>query len=118
MIHPERLLESRVANLSIPGKQTPLAINQLRAAVKCSRTFAVEILNSDELTETEALRTVLKYNKRIYNLAWESRTRALSHDVDLLDAMVLDERLPLEFFELCHPNWVKKLERRRARQER
>jgi hypothetical protein len=115
VIHPQRLLESRVANLSIPGKRTELALDQLRASVKCSREYAQAMLDSEELGEKEAIRAVLNYNERIFELAFNDGGAAVELGIDVFDAVVLDARLPEKFFLCRLPQIRRDLEKRRSR---
>jgi hypothetical protein len=92
-----------------------LAFDQLRASVKCSREYAASFLDSDEIETGEAIRVVLKYNKRIFNLALSRGDAAFELGIDVFEAIVEDERLPEKFFSECLPRWRQRLEERRAR---
>ncbi len=96
IMHPERCMESRVHNSVLENKQTDLAWRQLRASILCARAFSQLLL--DERGEA-AVRDVLKLNERIFRFAQEGRcTRlALDRNIETLDAVLNDERLPEKF---------------------
>lgn len=91
VMHPERCLRSRVANLGLPEKRGPLAIGQLRVAVLIVRAFGRWLLD-----EGVPVRIVYRLNERIGELATRkprSHVAYFEYGVDVLDALVVDERL-------------------------
>jgi hypothetical protein len=96
VMHPERCMESRFHNSALTKKQTDLAWRQLRASIPCARAFSQLLL--DERGEA-AVRDVLKLNERIFRFAQQDRcTRlALDRNIEALDAVLDDKRLPEKF---------------------
>ena len=92
VLHPERCLRSRVANRSLPSKQTALARAQLVAAVALVPAFGRFLLD-----EGADPRKVMNLNERVFELAyyWDNAITAyLDDDIDVWHAALRDERLP------------------------
>jgi hypothetical protein len=101
VMHPERTMESRVHNSSLPNKQTELAFRQLRASILCARAFS-ELL----LDERAAVRDVLNLNERVFRFALrdrDARQLAVVHEIDCFGAVLADERLGPQFAERRFP---------------
>lgn len=116
VIHPERCMESRVYNTTLPDKQTDLAWRQLRASIACTRAFSAELLT------TGHIRDVLKLNERIFRFAQNDRCSrlALEREIEVFDAVLDDQRLPDKFRAIRLPQMHEHIralrERRRAQQ--
>lgn len=105
VIHPERLMESRVHNVIGLKQRSPHAIRQARAAIECARAFSTLVLDSDQLEPAKRTRTVLKLNERIYRFRRTTRAREFVRitGLDPFDAVLVDDRLPSRFRELRYP---------------
>jgi hypothetical protein len=94
-------MESRARNVAeLPGHDTPVAVNQLRASVICAREFLREVLDAGKL------RAVLDLNERIYRFRRYKPAAGkvlLDHQVDLFDAALCDPRLPEKFWTIRYP---------------
>lgn len=101
LMHPERVMESRVHNSSLPNKQTELAGRQLRASILCARAFSQLLLD-----ERGAVRDVLNLNERVFRFALrdsDARRIALSDGIECLDAVLADDRLGEPFLARRYP---------------
>lgn len=96
VMHPERCMESRVHNSSLPNKQTDLAWLQLRASILCARAFSELLLDEGD---GASVRDVLNLNERIFQFAQTDRCVRLAVDrgIEVFDAVLDDERLPENF---------------------
>lgn len=105
VIHPERLMESRVHNVVGLGHTSPHAIRQARAAIECARAFSLLILDSDQLETARRARAVLKLNERIYRFCRRAVARELVRltGLDPFEAVLVDDRLPQKFREMRYP---------------
>ena len=106
LIHPERLMESRVHNVIGLGQDRAQAIAQLRAAIECAGAFSHLILDADEPGPVVRRRAVLKLNERIYRFSRRPPARRLFRErgIDTFDAVVSDHpKLPRKFREVRYP---------------
>jgi hypothetical protein len=112
VMHPERCMESRVHNTSLPDKQTDLGWRQLRASIACARAFSAELLDAGHT------RDVLKLNERIFHFAQNDRCSrlALEKGIEIFDAVLDDERLSDKFRTIRLPQMQERI--RALRQER
>jgi hypothetical protein len=122
VMHPQRCLESRVANSDLPNKDTALAWRQLRASIICARAFSKALLDEaepqDEAEVTRARRTVLNLNQRIYRFALnDQRARRIAADrgIEVFDAVLRDERLGDQFLSRGYPQMAVAIDKRRKR---
>ncbi len=111
VMHPERVMESRVHNSDLANKQTDLAWRQLRASILCARAFSELLL--DERGEA-AVRDVLNLNERIFQFAQHDRCARLARDrqIEVFDAVLDDERLPERFRTVRLPQMRERIGRR------
>jgi len=111
VMHPERVMESRVHNSDLANKQTDLAWRQLRASILCARAFDELLL--DERGEV-AVRDVLNLNERIFQFAQHDRCVRLARDrqIEIFDAVLDDERLPERFRTVRLPQMRERIGRR------
>lgn len=116
VMHPERCMESRVHNATLPNKQSDLAWRQLRASIACTRAFNTELVAAGHM------RDVLKLNERIFRFAQRDQCSRLAaeRDIEVFDAVLDDERLPDKFQTIRLPQMREHIralrERRRAQQ--
>lgn len=112
VMHPERCMESRVHNSTLPNKQTDLAWRQLHASVLCARAFSELLL--DERGEA-AVRDVLNLNERIFQFAQSDQCArvALDRGIEVFDAVLDDERLPANFRTIRLPQMREAIRRSR-----
>lgn len=116
VMHPERCMESRVHNATLPDKQSDLAWRQLQASIACARAFSAELVAAGHI------RDVLKLNERIFRFARHDRCSrlALERDIEVFEAVLDDERLPYKFQTVRLPQMREHIralrERRRAQQ--
>jgi hypothetical protein len=90
VLHPERCMESRVANVMILRTQDQLALDQLRASIVCAQRFSALLL------EDGRRRDVLDLNERIFRKCLSDRNfRALYSQlgIDPFHAVLLDSEL-------------------------
>jgi hypothetical protein len=94
IMHPERIMESRLANLSLPGKDSELALNQLRVAIACARQFMVEVVLRDE-DRSDRADIAMAHNERVAKAAKAAGGLRAFHEfgIDVMDALVVDDRL-------------------------
>lgn len=112
VLHPVLSLESRAANVAtLPGRDSPHALNQLRAAVVCAREFLLDLLAEGEIGG------VLALNERVFGLAaYRAGLQVyVQHGIDVFEAAVADEPLPKLFRTTRYPQMKAFVERRRAR---
>lgn len=113
VMHPERCLRSRIYNADLPGKRTPLAITQMRAAVAIVRAFGVAQLEAG--VGEKAVRAV---NEAVFELAYHDRRshRALvDFNVDVMAALTTDPRLHEAHLQVRVPQMRRLVHERRAR---
>jgi hypothetical protein len=121
VIHPERLMESRVHNVIGLGHSSAHAIRQLRASIECAAGFSRMILDTQELGPIVRSRTVLKLNERIYRFCRRQPARRLFRDrgIDPLEAVVVDhDGLPAKFREIRYPQMRDRLAQLEERTQR
>jgi hypothetical protein len=113
VMHPERCLRSRIYNADLPGKRTPLAITQMRAAVAIVRAFGVAQLEAG--VSEKVVRAV---NEAVFDLAYHDRRshRALvDFGVDVMTALTTDARLHEAHLRVRVPQMRRLVNERRAR---
>jgi hypothetical protein len=118
VMHPERCMESRAHNiLMFPDKRTPLGLDQLRSSIVSAQAFSKLLLDSDQLDDPRiAAREVLKLNERIAKFALGAGMRIyLEYDIDVFEAVLLDDRLPAMFATERYPRMQETLLAKRAR---
>ena len=129
VMHPERCMESRVANAIVLHQTSPLAMRQLSASIACTKQWSNFILNDTHLPQDQRVRAVLKINERIFRKCVDDkhfRDIVLDHDVQPFDALLIDDpRLPdtardPRYLQMCsHLNdRLRKDRRNRARAAR
>jgi hypothetical protein len=123
VMHPQRCMESRVYNVMELGQSGPIAMEQLRESVTCTREYSRRLLGLRSIDEKERIRAVLRLNERIFRKCHQDRRFrdvVLDHNVDPFEAVLVDGRLPDEFHSKRHPQMVEKLttQRNRARAQR
>lgn len=122
LMHPERLMESRVRNVIGLKTTGSLALAQARASVGCTRGFARLLLEDDDLDAAEARRHVLKLNERVFRFALRDRSArriVREHGIDPFEAVLVDPRLGAAFVERRYPQMrarLSKLPERRPAQ--
>jgi len=111
VMHPVLVLESRVHNcMSLPGYQTPHAIDQLCASVPCAREFVRDVIG------TGRTREALVLFERIFRFCLRDLDGRAVHaklGVDPFDAVQPDERLPERFRSHLFPQMRRLLAARR-----
>ena len=115
VMHPVLCLQSRVSNtMGLPGYETPHALRQVAASIRCARTYLERVL-----LPTAGARPVLDWNEAIFRFVTRhrhGRMMALRHPtLDPFDAVLLDHRLPREFVDLRYPQMVRQVEAFRHR---
>jgi hypothetical protein len=113
VMHPERCVESRVANIMILGTLHPLALEQLRASIDSTRRFSGLLLDEGQRRE------VLDVNERLFRKSLRDpnfRRIYEQHGIDPFDGVLVDERLG-DFVPIRYPQMRAALERRRAEDE-
>lgn len=113
VMHPERCLRSRVANTTLPGKNTDLAKRQLKASIVLVRAFSQFLLD-----EGESLRIVMKLNERVFDLALRNPDALrlyLDDGVDVSAAVLGDPRLPSAHLDVRLPQLRLQLKTKRER---
>jgi hypothetical protein len=118
VMHPQRCLERRIHNTSLPGRNTRLAWAQLRAAIRCTKAFSQTLLDSagDDATLAQSRRVVLNLNERTFRFARQNlhaREVAVAQQIECFDAVLVDERLGDEFVARRYPQMQKRITDRR-----
>lgn len=116
VMNPDRCLRSRVANTSLPGRDTELARRQLRASIAIVHAFGRYLLDVGERP-----RIVTRINERIFELAQhkeEALRLYLEQGIDVLDAVLVDDRLPAKHLEIRLPQLRRYVEEKRERRRR
>lgn len=112
VLPPFLCLESRVCNLmGLPGYDTPQHHKQLRAMIVCTREYLRDLLENGRADD------VLRLNERIFRFATRSREgKAVyrQHGIDVMQAVLIDDRLPKKFLERRWPQMQLLLASRRA----
>ena len=78
VMHPERVMESRIANVQILGIDDAHAMAQLRTSIAISREWSRFLLADDSIPERDRVRGVLRLNERIFRSASATCTSASS----------------------------------------
>jgi hypothetical protein len=106
IIHPERLMESRIHNIVGLGQRSAHALRQARAAIACAGAFSALILESREMEESKRVRAVLRLNERIYRFCRRPIGRAFvrTTGMDPFDAVLFEHHmLPAKFRTVRYP---------------
>ena len=115
VMHPMHMLESRAANVAeLPNYQSERSLKQLRAAILCMRELIVDTLERSA-NDPRAVRSALGMSERVFKLA-ESDVGVkahLVHEHDVLDALVLDSRMPEAFLSYRVPQARARVESKR-----
>jgi hypothetical protein len=119
VMHPERVMESRIANVQILGIDDAHAMAQLRASIVIAREWSRFLLADASIPERDRVRGVLRLNERIFRKCFgDLRFRELfaERGIDPFDAVLVDDdRLPEQFRHRRYPQMVEQLaERRRS----
>ncbi len=117
VIHPERLMESRVHNVVGLRQRSPHALRQARAAIECAHAFSRFILDSKEIGVVTRRRAVLKLNERIYRFCRQAVVLQFFRETELdpLDAVLVDyPGLPQKFRTIRYPQMQAQLAKLRA----
>jgi hypothetical protein len=106
-MHPERVMESRIANVQILGIDGAHALAQLRTSIAIAREWSRVLLADCSISEHDRVRGVLRLNERIFRkCVRDLHFRQLFADraIDPFDAVLADDdRLPSAFRERRHP---------------
>jgi hypothetical protein len=105
VMHPMHMLESRTANVAdLPTHQTERHLKQLRGAILCVRQMLLETLDQSA-TDPRAVRGALQISERVFSLAgsYVGLRAQVERGLDVLDAIVVDPRLPQAFREHRYP---------------
>jgi hypothetical protein len=117
VMHPERVMESRIANVQILGIDDAHAMAQLRTSIAIAREWSRSLLADGSIPERDRVRGVLRLNERIFRKCFgELRFRQLfaERGIDPFDAVVVDDaRLPEQFRHRRYPQMVDQLAQRR-----
>lgn len=106
VIHPQRLMESRVHNVAGLKQDSPHALRQARAAIACAAAFSRLILDSDQVELHERVRAVLKLNERTYRFCRRPVAREFVRKtgIDPFSAVTVDHSsLPEMFRAVRYP---------------
>ena len=118
IMHPERVMESRIANVQTLGIDDPHAMAQLRASISVAREWSRQLLGDEPTAPPDRVRAVLRLNERIFRkCVGEHRFRQLfsKRGVDPFEAVLVhDDRLPDAFRARRYPQMVELLNQRRA----
>jgi hypothetical protein len=112
LIHPQRLVESRVYNIIGLKQDSPHALRQARAAIACAGAFSRFILDAEDPDQRTRARAVLKLNERIYRFCLRGPARQFVRQtgMDPFDAIVNDHpALPEKFRTLRFPQMKARL---------
>ena len=113
VMHPERCLRSRVANTTLPGKNTELAMRQIQAAITLVPAFGRLLLDRGV-----SPKIVMKMNERVFDLALRDRSALrlyLEADLDVSGAVLEDPRLSEAHLSLRLPQLRVQLDAKRRR---
>lgn len=112
IIHPQRLMESRVHNVIGLGRRGRLALRQAQAAVHCARAYSQALLESRQMSAARRQRAVLNLNERVYRFC----RRPVAHQflrataIDPFEAVLVDHpELPNKFRAVRYPQMQSQL---------
>jgi hypothetical protein len=118
-MHPERVMESRIANVQILKIDDPHAMAQLRTSIVIARDWSRFLLGDDSVPERDRVRAVLRINERIFRKCdsdLQFRQLFAERGIDPFDAVLADDdRLPDAFRHTRYPQMVERLRRRQPR---
>jgi hypothetical protein len=120
VMHPMHMLQSRTANVAeLPSHQTERHRKQLRAAVLCVREVLLDTL-AQSASEPSAIRSALRMSESIFDLAAAPAgvCAYVEQGLDVLDAVVLDPRLPKAFREVRYPQAKAQVDAKRLQLQR
>ena len=121
VVHPERLMESRIHNVVGLGQRSPHSLRQARAAIDCAHAFSRLILDSDQVGTVTRRRAVLKLNERIYRFCRLPVARQFFETtaLDPFEAVVVDHPgLPQKFRTTRYPQMQLQLAKLRQQSRR
>jgi hypothetical protein len=114
VMHPLDVLFSRVANSALPAKQTQLAHDQIAAAIALVPAYGRHLLDLGGRPGD-----VVAQNKGVMSIATQKNHRSsrvyFEHGLDIADAVLRDERLPVEHLDTELPALAAELQQHRAR---
>jgi hypothetical protein len=118
-MHPERVMESRIANVQILGIDDVHALAQLRTSIAIAREWSRFLLADCSISGHDRVRGVLRLNERIFRkCVRDLHFRQLFADrgIDPFDAVLADDdQLPSAFRERRYAQMREQLSRiRRA----
>ncbi|MHB8693816.1 MAG: hypothetical protein ACYDHH_21470 [Solirubrobacteraceae bacterium] len=117
-MHPERVMESRIANVQILKIGDEHAIAQLRTSIAIAREWSRFLLGADSVPERDRVRAVLRLNERIFRKCdgdLHFRQLFAERGIDPFDAVLVDDsRLPDAFRSRRYPQMVEQLHQRRG----
>ena len=120
-MHPERVMESRIATVQSLGIDDPHAMAQLRMSIAVAREWSRFLLRDESIAERDRVRAVLRLNERIFRkCVSEHRFRQLFSErrIDPFDdVLVDDDRLPEQFRDRRYPQMVAALADRRPAED-
>lgn len=118
LMHPQRVMDSRIANVQILGIDDPHAMAQLRTSITVARAWSQFLLDDESVVERDRVRAVLRLNERVFrNCVGELRFRQLfaERGIDPFDAVLVDDdRLPEQFRHRRYPQMASQLADRRS----
>jgi hypothetical protein len=115
VMHPERVMESRIANVQILGIDDAHALAQLRTSIVIAREWSRFLLADGSIVKRDRVRGVLRLNERIFGkCVRDLHFRQLFADrgIDPFDAVLEDDdRLPSAFRQRRYPQMCEQLSR-------
>lgn len=118
-MHPERVLESRIANIQILGNDDPHAMAQLRMSITIAREWSRFLLDDESIAERDRVRAVLRLNERVFRkCVGDHRLRQLfaERGIDPFDAVLADDdRITEQFRHRRYSQMVDQLADRQHR---
>ena len=117
-MHPERVMESRIANVQGLKIDDAHAMAQLHMSIAIAREWSRFLLDNDSIPERDRVRGVLRLNERIFHKCdgdLQFRQLFAERGIDPFDAaLVDDDRLPDAFRHTRYPQMLEQLHRRRG----
>jgi hypothetical protein len=114
-MHPERVMESRIANVQILGIDDAHALAQLRTSIAIVREWSRFLLADCSISERDRVRGVLRLNERIFRMCVRDlhfRQLFADRPIAPFDAVLADDdRLPSAFRERRYPQMREQLSR-------
>lgn len=116
VMHPERVMESRIANVQILKIDDEHALAQLRTSIVIAQAWSRFLLSDDSAPERARVRAVLRINERIFRKCRSDlhfRQLFAERGIDPFDAVLVDDdRLPDSFRIRRYPQMLERLRQR------